>query len=174
MPGPGEGAGFLDSGVHFPVAGDQGESGGGHGTTISVGYAPNLISLPAWARARGMTSVAGNSPRTPWAQAFSVNSVTGSGRDQGAHIMKGTGCQLWLAQVAGVEWSPATIKDVGAEVDDLLERGVDLFQRADLGVEVSVFACGVGALVVDEEEIVVFVVGDHFVDYLGECRVPWP
>ena len=50
-------------------------------------------------------------------------------------------------------------------------RGASTSSKArDFGLEVAVFACGVGTLVVDEEEVVVVVVGDHLVDDVGEPR----
>ena len=129
-----------------------------------------MISLPAWARAKGMTSVAANSPRTPWAQAAFAELGHGVGAGPAAPHHEGDGVPAVVCPDSGRGVVSGYDEDVRAEVDDFLEGGVDFLQGADFGLEVAVFACGVGALVVDEEEVVVVVVGDHLVDYIGEPR----
>ena len=59
-------------------------------------------------------------------------------------------------------------EDVGVELQKGRDEGVQLLQRADLGVKVAVFACGVGGLVVDVEEVVLAVVSMQGLHLVGE------
>ena len=52
-------------------------------------------------------------PRPPFRQAISEKLFTASGRQYFEQIATGTGCQLWLRSIAGVEWSPVTTSTSG-------------------------------------------------------------
>ena len=86
--------------------------------------------------------------------------------------MKGTGCQLCAAMIAGVAWSPAHHEHVGFQGANLWDERVQLLQTLYLGVEIPVLASGVGGLVVDEEEVVIVVVLPQSIDFVAKGAAP--
>ena len=62
-----------------------------------------------------MTDTDGTCPNVPRQQLRSENVVTsGAETAYSLAIARGTGCQLWLAMTAGVEWSPVTTSAAGS------------------------------------------------------------
>ena len=62
---------------------------------------------------------------------------------------------------------------VGLQLTNVGDERVQLFEPLHLGVEIAVLACGVGRLVVDEEEVVVIVNLVQGIDLIGKGRAGW-
>src|SRR4029079_4458953 len=78
-----------------------------------IHYAPYLLSRRALARASVIRYLASNWPRPPRRHSLSPNFSQPSVRQNLAERSVGTGCQLWLASMLGVLWSPVTISTSG-------------------------------------------------------------
>ena len=73
----------------------------------------HICSSAALARASVMRYLASNWPRPPRRHSLSPNFSQPSVRQNLAESSVGTGCQLWLASMLGVLWSPVTISTSG-------------------------------------------------------------
>ena len=80
----------------------------------------------------------------------------------------GTGCQLWLASMLGVLWSPVTISTSGFRAVIRGTAASNSSIRFTFAAKLPSSPRAVGVLEVDEEEIVLRPVLFEHVDLLGE------